>query len=55
MKLLRNILTSKEKFEGVYLKALAYTVRHLPKDGEEIDALVIKKILQMDSTTNLFK
>jgi len=46
---------SKEKFEGVYLKALAYTVRHLPKDGEEIDALVFKKILEMDSTTNLFK
>ena len=42
---------SKEKFEGVYLKALAYTVRHLTKEGEEIDALVFKRILQMDSTT----
>jgi hypothetical protein len=41
---------SKEKFEGVYLKALAYTVRHLNREGEEIDALVFKKILHMDST-----
>ena len=42
-----------EKFEGVYLKALAYTVRHLTKDGEEIDALVFKTILHMDSTARI--
>ena len=41
---------AKEKFEGVYLKALAYAVRHPTREGEEIDALVFKKILQMDST-----
>ena len=44
---------SKEKFEGVYLKALAYTVRHLNQEGEEIDALVFKKILHMDSTAHI--
>lgn len=44
---------AKEKFEGVYLKALAYTVRHVTKEGEEIDALVFKKILHMDSTARV--
>lgn len=44
---------SKKKFEGVYLKALAYTVRHLNQEGKEIDALVFKKILQMDSTAHI--
>lgn len=44
---------SKEKFEGVYLKALAYTVRHLNHEGKEIDALVFKKILHMDSTAQI--
>lgn len=44
---------SKEKFEGVYLKALAYTVRHLNQEGKEIDALVFKKILHMDSTAQI--
>jgi hypothetical protein len=43
---------AKEKFEGVYLKALAYSVRHLTKEGKEIDALVFKKILEMDSTAD---
>ena len=45
---------AKEKFEGVYLKALAYTVRHLNQEGEEIDALVFKKILHMDSTAPVY-
>jgi hypothetical protein len=44
---------AKEKFEGVYLKALAYTVRHLARDGKEIHALVFKKILHMDSTARI--
>jgi hypothetical protein len=43
----------KEKFEGVYLKALAYTVHHRSKGGKEIDALVFKKILHMDSTARI--
>ena len=45
---------AKEKFEGVYLKALAYAVRHQTKEGKEIDALVFKKILEMDSTASIF-
>lgn len=44
---------AKEKFEGVYLKAVAYTVRHLTKEGKEIDALVFKRILDMDSTARI--
>lgn len=43
---------AKEKFEGVYLKALAYAVRHSTSDGKEIDALVFKDILEMDSTAD---
>jgi hypothetical protein len=46
-------LLSREKFEGVYLKALAYTVSHADQNGEEIDVLVFKKILQMDSTARV--
>lgn len=44
---------AKEKFEGVYVKALAYTVRHLTPEGKEIHALVFKKILHMDSTARI--
>ena len=44
---------AKEKFEGVYLKALAYTVNHVTQDGQEIDALVFKTILEMDSTARI--
>ena len=42
-----------EKFEGVYLKALSYTVRQPGPSGDEIDALVFKRILRMDSTSGL--
>jgi hypothetical protein len=38
-----------EKHEGIYLKALSYTVRDKDAAGEEIDALVFKRILKMDS------
>lgn len=41
---------SKEKFEGIYVKALSYSVRQTGPSGEELDALVFKKILLMDST-----
>lgn len=44
---------AKQKFEGVYLKALSYTVRDLTQDGKEINLLVFKKILHMDSTTQV--
>ena len=40
---------SKEKFEGVYLKALSYTVRGVDKSGNEMDALVFKRLLEEDS------
>ncbi|MEX2233922.1 MAG: hypothetical protein WD824_17280 [Cyclobacteriaceae bacterium] len=40
---------AKEKHEGVYLKALSYSVSRIDKKGNEIDALVFKRILEMDS------
>ena len=40
---------AKESFEGIYLKALAYTVRQPDRNGKERDMLVFKKILQMGS------
>ena len=40
---------AKEKFEGVYLKALSYSITQTDKNGKESDALVFKKILLMDS------
>lgn len=42
---------AKEKFEGVYLNALSYSVSHRDKRGNESAALVFKNILDMDSTT----
>lgn len=41
-------LRAKEKFEGIYVKALSYSVAQLNSDGEHVDALVFKKILSMD-------
>lgn len=41
---------AKEKFEGIYLKALSYSVSQTGPSGEELDALVFKEILLMDST-----
>lgn len=43
-----------EESEGIYLKALSYTVRHIDTTGVEYDALVFKKILKMDSTGGLY-
>ena len=40
---------SKERFEGVYVKALSYTVRRVDRSGKEIDALVFKRLLERDS------
>lgn len=36
-----------EKFEVTYMKAIGYSIRHTDKAGREIDALVLKKVLQM--------
>jgi hypothetical protein len=38
---------AREKYEGIYLKALAYSVVHTAKNGEDVQALVFKKILEM--------
>ena len=46
-------LLAKEKFEGVYLKALSYSISHRDRDGNESDALVFKEILHMDSTSRI--
>jgi hypothetical protein len=36
-----------EKFEGIYLKGLAYTVDHISPDGREVTALVLRNIYDM--------
>lgn len=36
-----------EKYEGIYLKGLAYTVAHIDASGKDIDALTIKDIYEM--------
>lgn len=41
--------SAKEKFEGIYLKALSYTVSCRSDQGEPFDAVVFKKILDMDT------
>jgi hypothetical protein len=38
---------AKEKFEGIYRKALSYTIRRKYANGKERDVLVFKRILQM--------
>jgi hypothetical protein len=38
-----------EKYEGIYLRALAYSVHNIAADGKEREALVFKKILKMGS------
>ena len=38
---------AKERYEGIYLKALSYTVRQLDRNGKEVDGLVFKRILKM--------
>ena len=40
---------AKEKFEGVYVKALSYSVLLKDRQGEDVKALVFKKIIEIDS------
>ncbi|HEU5147382.1 MAG TPA: hypothetical protein VFT90_11735 [Chryseosolibacter sp.] len=40
---------AKENFEGVYVKALSYSVLRKNKKGEDVKALVFKRILEIDS------
>jgi hypothetical protein len=42
-------LLAKQRHEGIYLKALSYSTPESDPDGNEIDALVFKRILQMDT------
>jgi hypothetical protein len=44
---------AKEKFEVTYLKAVGFSIEHVGKEGETVDALVLKKILQMTSSPSL--
>lgn len=38
---------AKEKFEGLYVKGLAYSVNHINAKGKDIDALVLRQIFEM--------
>lgn len=38
---------AKEKFEGIYLKGLGYSVEHVSSSGKEINALVLRNIYDM--------
>ncbi|HET9487075.1 MAG TPA: hypothetical protein VFO54_06560 [Chryseosolibacter sp.] len=43
----------KEKSEVTYIKATGFSVRHTNKEGREIEALVLKRVLQMTASPNL--
>jgi hypothetical protein len=36
-----------EKYEGVYLKGLAYSINHVNAKGKDVDALVLRRILEI--------
>jgi hypothetical protein len=38
---------AKEKYEGIYIRALAYSVNHHSRQGKNIDALVLRNIYEM--------
>lgn len=44
---------AKEKFEGVYLKALSYSIRQPEGSGNEGEMLVFKRILQMGTAEGI--
>jgi hypothetical protein len=44
---------TQKKFQVTYLKGTGFSIRHTNKQGEELDALVIRKVLQMTSTSDL--
>ena len=46
-------LLAKNKFEVTYLKGIAYSIRQTNKEGKTVDALVLKKILQMTAAPSL--
>ncbi|MEX1240973.1 MAG: hypothetical protein WEB30_14710 [Cyclobacteriaceae bacterium] len=44
---------AEEPYEGIYLKALAYTVRQPDGNGKEREMLVFKKILEIYATEGI--
>jgi hypothetical protein len=38
---------AKEKYEGLYVKGLAYSVHHVNAKGQDIDALVLRQIFEI--------
>lgn len=43
---------TKLKFDVTYLKGIGFSIRHTNRQGREVDALVIKRVLQMTSASN---
>ena len=41
---------TKKKFDVTYMKAIGFSIRHINKEGREIDALVLKKVLLMTAS-----
>ena len=45
---------TQRKFEVTYMKAIGFSISHTDKRGHQIEALVIRKVLQMTSTPHEF-
>lgn len=45
---------TQRKFQVTYMKAIGFSISHIDKQGREVEALVIKKVLQMTSTPHEF-
>lgn len=45
---------TERKFEVTYMKAIGFSINHVNKQGVRTEALVIRKVLQMTSTTHEF-
>jgi hypothetical protein len=44
---------TKDKFEVTYIKAIGFSIQHTSEEGIPMDALVIKRVLQMTSSPTL--
>jgi hypothetical protein len=42
----------REKFEGIYLRGLAYSVKELDDKGNEIESIVFKRLISLDKASN---
>ena len=45
---------TERKFEVTYMKGIGFSISHTDERGRQIEALVVKKVLQMTSTTDEF-